>query len=279
MHTGQPSKTALFVATARARHQMDDQPRIFTDPLALRILDQSAWVSAGFDEGQSEELVRQRRLFIAARSRYADDTIAAATAAGTDQVVILGAGLDTTAYRHPSTHVRFFEVDHPDTQDYKRHRLAHADIPIPASLTFVPVDFERSTLADALAEAGLDRMRRTLFIWLGVVMYLTRQSVDDTLRYIADGGPSELVFDYFYPLASPDDPTSAQLQNRAALVAAAGEPWKTYFTADEIRTVLLSFGYHHIEDHPASQLLATYGVCATARPSESGPHLVHACTA
>ncbi|MGW4720132.1 class I SAM-dependent methyltransferase [Nocardia sp. NPDC004260] len=278
MHTGQPSKTALFVATARARHQVIDQPRIFTDPLALRILDQSAWVSAGFDEGQSAELVRQRRLFIAARSRYADDTIAAATAAGTDQVVILGAGLDTTAYRHTSTHVRFFEVDHPDTQDYKRHRLAHADIPIPASLTFVPVDFEQSTLADALAEAGLDRTRRTLFIWLGVAVYLTRQSVDDTLRYIADG-PSELVFDYFYPLASPDDPTSGQLHNRAALVAAAGEPWKTYFTADEIRTALLSFGYHRVDDHSASELLATYGVRAAARPTDSGPHLVHTRTA
>jgi methyltransferase (TIGR00027 family) len=279
MHTRQPSKTALFVANARARHQMLDQPPIFTDPLALRILDESALPSAGFDEGQPEELVRERRLFIAARSRYADDTIAAATAAGTTQVVILGAGLDTTAYRQTNSHVRFFEVDHPATQDYKRHRLAHAEIPIPASLTFAPVDFEQSTLADALAGACLDRTRRTLFIWLGVAVYLTGQSVDDTLRYIADGH-SELVFDYFYPLTSaPSDPTSAQLHNRAALVAAAGEPWKTFFTADEIRTILLSFGYHHVDDRSASELLAAYNVRTTTRPADSGPHLIHACAA
>ncbi|WP_236567335.1 class I SAM-dependent methyltransferase [Nocardia sp. CY41] len=258
---------------------MADKPRIFTDPLAARIFGESALASAEFDEGQTGELVRQRRLFIAARSRYADDTVRSAIAGGTDQVVILGAGLDTTAYRQTTTHVRFFEVDHPATQDWKRKRLAAAGIAIPASLTFAPVDFERSTLAAALAQAGLDRTRRTVVIWLGVAVYLTRSSVDDTLRYIAEG-PSELVFDYFYPLTSaPSDPTSAQLHNRAALVAAAGEPWKTFFTADEIRALLLSYGYHHVDDRSASELLATYDVPANARPTDSGPHLIHARTA
>ncbi|MGW4719686.1 class I SAM-dependent methyltransferase [Nocardia sp. NPDC004260] len=278
MQTGQPSRTAMFVARARATHQVADEPRIFTDPLAVRILDPAS-SSAEFDQQQSDDLVRSRRLFIAARSRFADCTVAEAIAGGTDQVVILGAGLDTTAYRQSSTGVRFYEVDDPVTQEYKRTRLGHAGIPIPASLTFVPVDFEQDTLAGALAQAGLDRTRSTLFVWLGVAVYLTRPAVVDTLRYIASG-PAQLVFDYFYPLDSaPGDPTSAQLHNRARLVAAAGEPWRTFFTAEEIRSLLLSLGYRHVEDRSASELLATYGWRLSARPTNSGPHLIHACTA
>ena len=96
--------------------------------------------------------------------------------------MILGAGLDTTAYRNTHEEVRFFEVDHPDTQEWKMRRLSEVGIAIPSSLTFAPIDFERSTLAAGLAKAGLDRTRSALFIWLGVVMYLTRTSVEDVLR-------------------------------------------------------------------------------------------------
>ncbi|WP_280301461.1 class I SAM-dependent methyltransferase [Nocardia abscessus] len=279
MLSGQPSSTADFVAYARALHQKVDEPPIFTDPLATRIWGGSVSSSAEFDQRQSDDLVRARRLFIAARSRVSDDTVADAIERGCDQVVILGAGLDTTAYRQSSTHVRFYEVDNPATQEYKRSRLAHAGITIPPSLTFVPVDFEQETLAGALAQAGLDRTRGTVFVWLGVAVYLTRPAVDNVLRYIASG-PAELVFDYFYPLDStPGDPTSIQLQHRAELVAAAGEPWRTFFTAEEIRAILLSFGYRHIEDRSASELLATYGWQPSTRSTDSGPHLIHACTA
>ncbi|WP_433759564.1 class I SAM-dependent methyltransferase [Nocardia sp. CA-135398] len=275
MHTGQPSRTALFVANARARHQADEN-RIFTDPLAVRILgDEYLASSAEFDQGQSGELVRARELFMNARSRFADDTVTAAVAAGTDQVVILGAGLDTTAYRH-TIHARFFEVDHPDTQEWKRHRLAKAEIAIPASLTFTPVDFEQSSLEAALEESGLDRTRRTLFIWLGVTMYLTEASVFETLHYIATG-PSQLVFDYFYPLDSAGDLTGTQLRNRAKLVERAGEPWRSFFTAAEIATILTKLGFQEIEDSSASELLATYGV-RISRSTDSGPHLIHTCT-
>ncbi|WP_406229900.1 class I SAM-dependent methyltransferase [Nocardia sp. NBC_01009] len=281
MQVGQPSRTAMAVARARADHQVADEPRVFTDPLALQIIGESDLRANEFDNGLDQDLARRRRLFIAARSRFADDIVAAAVARGTGQVVILGAGLDTTAYRNTHEDVRFFEVDHPDTQEWKRRRLSETGIAIPSSLTFAPIDFEQSTLADGLAEAGLDRARSAVFIWLGVVMYLTRTSVEDTLRYIAGhGGPAEVVFDYLYPVSStPHDPAAGLQQARADRVAAVGEPWLSFFTADEIRGNLLSFGFDRVEDRSATQLLATYGIRTTARPMHSGPHLIHAGTA
>lgn len=264
----------MAVARARADHQIVDEPRVFTDPLASRIVGETALGTEEFDRGVDEDLARRRRLFIAARSRFADDVVAAAVAGGTSQVVVLGAGLDTSAYRNTHESVRFFEVDHPDTQEWKRRRLAEAGIAIPPSLTFAPVDFEQSTLAAGLAAAGLDRTSEAVFVWLGVAVYLTRTSVDETLRYIAGhGAAAEVVFDYVYPLAD------AARRARADRVAAVGEPWLSFFTAEEIRSVLLSFGFARVEDHTATALLRGLGVETAAGPADSVPHMVHASTA
>ncbi|MBF6302470.1 class I SAM-dependent methyltransferase [Nocardia amamiensis] len=270
----------MAVAHARAYHQIAEEPRVFTDPFAIPILGESVMTETYVDHGLDPELVRHRRLFIAARSRFADDTVAAAIVRGTDQVVILGAGLDTTAYRHSNTNVQFYEVDHPTTQEWKRRRLSQAGIAIPDALTFVPADFENTTLAAGLAGAGLDSNRSAVYVWLGVAVYLTRASVDGTLRYIASHGKSELVFDYFYPIAAtPHDPTAAQLQARANRVAEAGEPWLTFFTSDEVRDSLVSVGYSRVEDRSATELLTFYGVPTDAPASNAGPHLVHCGTA
>ncbi|MEU6832534.1 SAM-dependent methyltransferase [Nocardia beijingensis] len=276
MQVGEPSRTAMAVARARAHHQVADEPRVFTDPLASRIVGETALGADEFDRGVDEDLARRRRLFIAARSRFADDVVAAAVARGTNQVVVLGAGLDTSAYRNTHENVRFFEVDHPDTQEWKRRRLAESGIAIPSSLTFAPIDFEQSTLAAGLAAAGLDRTDDAVFVWLGVAVYLTRTSVDDTLRYIAGhGAAAEVVFDYVYPLS--DAPADGR-RARADRVAAVGEPWLSFFTAEELRSALLSFGFTRVEDHTATELLSGYGVGTTARPADSVPHLVHAST-
>ncbi|MEV0355341.1 class I SAM-dependent methyltransferase [Nocardia sp. NPDC050697] len=266
METGQPSRTALAVAGARAQHQTLDDPRIFTDPLAARIV--GGTEPAGeFDRGVDAEVARVRRLVIAARSRFADDRVAAAIARGTRQVVILGAGLDTAAYRNPHPEVRYFEVDHPDTQSWKRNRLREAGMEPPPTLTFAPVDFERSTLAAGLAAAGLDRSADTVFVWLGVIVYLTRASIDDTLGYIA-GTKADLVFDY--PV-----PPSPETRARAERVAAGGEPWLSYFTVAEMRALL--HGFTLLEDRTAGDLLGEYGA-PTAHPAAAGIRLVHATT-
>jgi methyltransferase (TIGR00027 family) len=266
MEVGRPSRTAMAVAQARAHHQVADEPRIFSDRFAQAIVGEPDGDTGEFDRGLDPGFVRKRRLFIAARSRFADDTVAAAIAAGSRQVVVLGAGLDTSAYRNTHAGVRFFEVDHPGTQEWKRHRLADAGIEIPPTLAFVPLDFETSTLGDGLADAGFDRDRGAVFVMLGIVAYLTKPSITGTWQYIAgQGGGATLVLDYMYPPTESDE----RLRERAGRVAARGEPWLSWFTPDQIRGELGAVGLTVVEDYPGSALLNRYLEEKFSVPSDS----------
>ncbi|GAA5051169.1 class I SAM-dependent methyltransferase [Nocardia callitridis] len=265
-----PSRTALVTAYARAYHQIADQPRILTDPLAARLLGVTADELTEFGlpdqdhagSGDSEILRlgvgdRPRRLFFAARARFAEDRVAEAVAAGLRQVVILGAGLDTFAYRDPHPRLRVFEVDHPATQAWKRQRLNASGIDQPERLTFVPVDFETDTLATQLAIAGFNRAESAVFVWLGVVFYLTQDAVRATLEYIARQSESaEVIFDYLR--AADTDEDRARLQARANRATAVGEPWFSYFTPDDIAARLRALGFTDIEDHAAADVITGY---------------------
>src|SRR5208337_2845591 len=154
MQEGKFSRTAQRVAIRRAAHQLLDHPRVLDDPLALRIIGSEAEEVLRSDPKESHAFSRAFRAFMAARSRYAEDELAHAVAHGVRQYVVLGAGLDTFAYRNPYPELRVFEVDHPATQAWKREQLEAAGIAVPASLTFVPIDFERQTLVDGLTRAG-----------------------------------------------------------------------------------------------------------------------------
>ena len=198
MQSGLPSRTALGAAGHRAAHQVLERGFIFSDPLALRILGTDA--EAAIAEAEHEPRKRALRLFIAVRTRFAEDALAAAVARGASQLVVLGAGLDTYAYRADPKGLRVFEVDHPATQAWKRERLAEAAIAIPKTLTFAPIDFERDTLADGMAAAGFNPARQTFFTWLGVTPYLTERAVFATLGFIASlPGGAHVVFDYSNP--------------------------------------------------------------------------------
>src|ERR1035441_201385 len=153
MQTGRASRTALKVAFRRAAHQLIDQPRVLDDPIAVRLVGNRF---ARDMERAMHKVARDFRLFMAARSRYAEDRLAASVAQGVNQYVVLGAGLDTFAYRNPFSSLRVFEVDFPATQQWKRDLLAEADLAIPANLTFVPLDFEHKTLSEGLAKAGFN---------------------------------------------------------------------------------------------------------------------------
>lgn len=275
MQVGQPSRTALAVAYARAYHQLADVPPVFVDPLALRIAGAAVDELTQWDVGLDPDLARRRRLFLAGRSRFAEDTVAQAVAAGTGQVVVLGAGLDTFGCRNPYDGVRVFEVDHPSTQAWKRTRLAEADIAVPETLTFAPVDFEHESLADGLRAAGFDREAPAVFVWLGVVMYLTRDAIMTTLRYIADqNSATVVVFDYLYPPSAAQ--AGAAQQQRADRVAAAGEPWLTFFTAPGLTDDLRAIGFEDVEDLSAPELLARYLGSPLAQSRDTGPHVVRA---
>lgn len=266
-----PSRTALVTAYARAYHQIFDRPRILTDPLAIRLLgvpvDELAELGrptadragGGGDLGIVRLGVgdRPRRLFFAARARFAEDRVAEAAAAGVGQVVILGAGLDTFAYRHPHPGLRVFEVDHPATQAWKRQRLAVSGIDLPERATFVPVDFETDSLATRLEVAGFSRADPAVFVWLGVVFYLTPDAVRATLEYIAcQSEPVEVIFDYLQSAGTDAD--RAQLQARAHRAAAVGEPWFSYFTPDDLVARLRTLGFTDVEDRSAADLIAGY---------------------
>ena len=258
MHDDRPSRTAFRVALRRAAHQVLDDPRVFEDPLALAI------VGADADELRSDEksqarISRLMRAFMAVRSRYAEDGLAAAFEDGTRQYVILGAGLDTFAYRNPFPGLCVFEVDHPATQGWKRRRLEAAGIAIPESMTFAPVDFESQTLAEGLARAGFQMDRKAFFSWLGVVPYLTRSAAMETLRFVASLPPgSVIVFDYALPPESLDPVRRQAFDALAARVAASGEPFQTFFDPAELEAELRRVGFASFEDLETEEINARY---------------------
>ena len=140
MQPGQPSQTALGAARLRAAHQVLDGASILADPLAVRILGPDE--QASLDHAQVHPMGPRLRWFIAARSRIAEDALTVAVDQGASQLVVLGAGLDTLAYRTPlATRLRIFEVDYPATQAWKRELLEAATIAVPATLAFIAVDF------------------------------------------------------------------------------------------------------------------------------------------
>lgn len=248
MQTGRPSQTARGAAAYRAIHQTLDGGIIFRDPFATRILDDET--SATLDEVAADPLRRPMRLFIAARSRFSEDTLAACVARGVRQVVVLGAGLDTFSLRNPYADrgVRVFEVDYPATQAWKRERLKQTGLAIPSSLTFAPVDFEWQSLAEGLKAAGFRADRPAFFQWLGVSMYLTREAVSTTLDFIAGVPDSEVVFDYAEPFENYPADRRAMIMAIAESVAARGEPWLSFFDPPELADMLRQKGFGVVED-------------------------------
>ncbi len=251
------------MAMRRAAHQVLDDPQVFADPLALRILGLAD--GAGDDVNrtwlENTPLAGVLRASLAARSRYAEDQLHAAVNQGIGQYVILGAGLDTFAYRNPYPQgvLHVFEVDHPSTQSWKRNRLDEAGIPTPGTLTFSPVDFESETLEDGLRRAGLDRNKGTFFSWLGVTMYLTGGAIAATLGFIASmPAGSGVVFDY---MISPSllNPTARKVfDSLAHRVALAGEPIATTFDPSALKATLLTIGFRQIEDMDPEEMDARY---------------------
>ncbi len=259
MQEGKFSRTAQRVAIRRAAHQLLDQPRVFDDPMALRIIGTDAAAELRSNPKEHHAFSRAFRAFMAARSRYAEDELARAVAQGVRQYVVLGAGLDTFAYRNPYPSLRVFEVDHPATQAWKREQLQAAEIAVPVSMTFVPVDFERQTLEACLAHSGFDFNSPAFFSWLGVTPYLTREACMATLALTAKMPVgSGVVFDF---AIDPALLNAGQRQALAALserVAAAGEPFQLFFDPGELQDELKSLGFHRTEFVQGKELNARY---------------------
>ncbi|HEU0177106.1 MAG TPA: class I SAM-dependent methyltransferase [Blastocatellia bacterium] len=263
MKENQPSRTAQLVAIRRAAHQLLDNPKVFDDPLALSIIGQERALALqnGQDQSEDPRLSLHLRAFYVARSRCAEDELVLAVGRGVRQYVILGAGLDTFAYRnpYPKGALRVFEVDHPATQAWKRARLEEAGISLPVDLTFAPVDFEAQGLADGLQDAGYDPSQSAFFSWLGVTMYLTTEGVMKTLRFIASAPiGSGVVFDYTIrpSLLTPDQRLIFDtLYQRVDWVR---EPWQMFFDPAELKKDVQAMGFGHVEDIGPAEINARY---------------------
>jgi methyltransferase (TIGR00027 family) len=252
IRTGEPSRTALRVAMQRAAHQLLDEPIVLEDPIALPILGAETEAAMREDPYQyNEPMMRGLRASLVVRSRVAEDELARAVEQGIRQYVVLGAGLDTFAYRNPhkATGLRVFEVDHPSTQQWKRRCLSDAGISVPDNLVFAPVDFEHATLAQGLAEAGFHSEQPTCFSWLGVTMYLTEAAIMGTLGFVASlPQGSSICFDYRVAasMLNPIERVIGEVMAQRA--AAVGEPWVSAFDPAQLQKQLLQLGFREAEN-------------------------------
>ena len=258
MQTGQPSRTARGAAIHRAVHQVAEQGRIFADPLAMRILGEDVEALAG--EAADHPHRRGLRLFIAVRTRFAEDALAAAVERGVAQLVVLGAGLILTriaalcAKGYASSRSTILRPNPGSVRDWRR-----PGIPVPANLTFAPLDLERQTLSDGLSAAGFDGSQPSFFTWLGVVPYLTEEVTMATLGFIAGlPGGAQVVFDYSNPPDSLGGEMRALDDTLSARVAQIGEAWVSYFESDTLHGKLLEFGFREIEDLGPAEIRARY---------------------
>jgi methyltransferase (TIGR00027 family) len=274
MKSDEPSRMALIVARQRAAHQLLDHGAILNDPYAVRILGEH---EDKVSQAKDHPLKSMGRLFTAARSRIAEDALSKAVGRGVRQVVILGAGLDTFALRNPhAARISIFEVDHPATQAWKRQRLVGAELAPPPWLTFVPVDFERDDLQQKLSSAGFQRISAAFFTWLGVVPYLTREAIDDTLGYIASIPNSEVVFDYAEPPETFNEDV-AFAAARMAQLQKINEQWVSCFQPAGVAKILHSHGFDDTEDISFQQVVSRFGRDVQGLATgQAGIHVVHA---
>jgi methyltransferase (TIGR00027 family) len=204
------SRTCIYVAAGRALGAREPDPTVRNpDDLAERLLGDPAALHVDhpvvralalpYDDAMSQpEVVNIVRMMMI-RTRFIDAALERAIAAGATQLVILGAGFDSHAYRysHLLEHVRVFEVDRSATQALKRERVRLALGAVPANVTYVAIDFQHDDLADVLARHGHDLRKRTFFIMEGVTMYVPEEGIRRTLRFVGDhAGGSGIVFDF-----------------------------------------------------------------------------------
>jgi methyltransferase (TIGR00027 family) len=177
------------------------------------------------------------------------------------QYVMLGAGLDSFAWRRPDLlgAVRVFEVDHPASQAWKRQRVVESGLPTSESHVFAAVDFEVQSLHDGLDAAGFDWTQPTMFSWLAVTMYLTIDAIEATLRTIAAcRSGSEVVFEYALPEAFVDDIGREFAASFRPFAARVGEPTQLRWSPTEAEQVVARHGFH-VADHPSrDELVSRY---------------------
>ena len=282
MNSEQSSQSAWGVAMMRAiEAEKPEAERICYDPYARAFVPGIEYVlfKPMIDSGWYRRMSGGAVEFVIVRERYIDDCLQAALSAGLDQVVILGAGFDTRAYRIAGIETtRVFEVDHPATQAVKLKGLKKVSDPLPAHVTFVPIDFDTQPLGERLLAAGYDERGRTLFIWQGVTYFLTAAGVDSTLAFIAhhSGPGSAVIFDYLFneTLRDTQHGYGKALRRSARL---SGEAYMFGIDQGQVEPFLAQRGFAQVCDMTLEELKQRYFTGPNAgRPIPTGIDIVSA---
>ena len=251
MQPGEPSRTAILSAVARYAHaELFDGDNLHTDDYALRL---SAFPSGEsirelLETGDFPEIARVCAYF-GLRQRFFEECLVAALQDRVEQVLLLGAGLDSFGLRHPKIVERlaWFEVDHPDTQRWKRERIRELALPEP-TVRYVPVDFESQRLEAELARAGFDAGARTCASWLGVTQYIEPAATSATLEWFrALPAGSEIVFDFVLADTEVDAADRALSRAYAERSAQSGEPWVAAYAPWDLEDRLFQLGFQEVE--------------------------------
>jgi len=273
-----PENTAARVALWRALHvEVDDRPHVLEDTVGLQIVAPDADWRARPD---MSPFTRAFRASIVARARFIEDLVTEQAAHGVGQYVILGAGLDTFAQRRPelASTMTVFEIDQPGPQEWKRQRLVELGLGVPTYLRFVPVDFEAGDAWwERLAASGFDPKRPAVVASTGVSMYLTRDAIMTTLRQVASLAPgSTLAMSFMLPIELAEPELRTGIERAAAGARAAGTPFISFFTPDEMLTMAREAGFRGVEHVSAATLAERYFARRTdgLRPPNNSEELV-----
>lgn len=264
MEKKQPSGTAAGVAFLRAiEAQKPDAERVCYDPYARTLIPGGISYTLSklvVDSGLYDRMSPGAVSFVVGRERYIDDFLKTRLTEGLDQIVILGAGFDTRAYRIAGMEkTRVFEIDQAATQEVKLTRLKKVIDPLPANVTFLPVDFNTQSLGERLQSAGYNEQGKTLFIWQGVTYFLTAEGVDSTLDFIANhAGPgSAVIFDYFYNEVLRDPRRNdVKMMRRAARMT--GEEYLFGIDEGQIEPFLTQRGFCDVRNVTFADLKPVY---------------------
>ena len=257
-----PSRTAVLTAVARDLYRQEPPPVLFDDDLALGLAGEEG---PALRERLRSELPRSQVMafsrWVCIRSRFAEDLAEKAVGSGVNQYVILGAGLDSFAYRRDDLmgRLRVFEVDHPASQLWKQKRLGELGVGLPDGLVFASVDFEHESLPAGLGNAGFEFRRPALFSWIGVTMYLTLDAIGATLGTIAQcQAGTKVVLTYNQPSHALDEFSRRVTSTFTAIATEMGEPFVSLFLPSEIEDLLRGHGLKDIAHFGPQEARAVY---------------------
>lgn len=259
-HAAEPDNTAVRTALWRALHvQADAPPHVFEDEVGLKLVAPSDdW----HNRPDMSSFTKPFRAAILARARFIEDLVEEQVSGGVGQYVLLGAGLDSFAQRKPelASQLRVFELDQPESQEWKRQRLMAVGFGIADHLKLVPVDFEAGdNWLERLVASGFDVKRPAVVTSTGVSMYLTREAIVATLRQIASlASGSTLVMSFLCPIEMLDPDIRVGVERAAEGARASGTPWISFFEPDEIMALARGAGFKQVQHVSAAALAKRY---------------------